>query len=64
MRWLVSLTRAVYGYAPVAWLITIPAIELGMGEGLSEAAIRGMGEALSRIQTMAGWEGVPYTKWA
>lgn len=52
-RWLLSLTQVVYGRAPAAWLITIPAVDLGMGEGLSEGAARGTAEALRRIEAMA-----------
>ena len=48
-RWLMSLTRAVYGHAPPAWLVTIPATDLGRGERLSEEATRGMAEALRRV---------------
>ena len=48
-RWLMSLTLAVYGHAAQAWLVTIPATDLGMGERLSEEAARGMAEALRRV---------------
>ena len=52
-RWLLSLTRAVHGHAPAAWLITVPATDLAMGEGLSEVATSGMAEALRRIEALA-----------
>jgi hydrogenase maturation protease len=48
-RWLMSLTCAVYGHAPPAWLVTIPAIDLGMGDRLSDEATQGMAEALRRV---------------
>ena len=51
-RWLMSLTHAVYGHTPPAWLVTIPATDLGMGEGLSEGATQGMDEALRRVLTL------------
>ena len=48
-RWLLSLTRAVYDHTPPAWLVTIPATDLGMGDRLSEEATQGMAEALRRV---------------
>jgi hydrogenase maturation protease len=35
---LLALSRAVYGVAPHGWWLTLPAVDLGIGEGLSLAA--------------------------
>jgi hydrogenase maturation protease len=63
-RWLLGLTAALHGRTPAAWLITIPAVDLGMGEGLSEAAARGVAVAIRRIEAVAavGDGGAPCTK--
>jgi hydrogenase maturation protease len=53
-RELLALAEALYGRRPEAWLITLPAPELGFGEGLSAAAERGLAEALRQIRTLAG----------
>jgi hydrogenase maturation protease len=37
-RELLALTRNCYGHSPLAWLVTIPARELGLGERLSADA--------------------------
>jgi hydrogenase maturation protease len=46
--WLLAATRRLFGHAPEAWLITIPAGELGYGAGLSSAAEVGVQAALRR----------------
>jgi hydrogenase maturation protease len=43
---LLALARELYGRRPVAWLLTVPAADLGFGEGLSAAARAGMAAAL------------------
>jgi hydrogenase maturation protease len=50
--WLLGLCQALYGRCPVAWLVTIPAADLGLGEGLSAAAAAGVEEALRLIEGM------------
>jgi Ni,Fe-hydrogenase maturation factor len=53
-RELLALAEDLYGRRPEAWLITLPAPELGFGEGLSAAAEHGLAEALRQICTLAG----------
>jgi hydrogenase maturation protease len=53
-RELLALAEVLYGRRPEAWLITLPAPELGFGEGLSAAAEHGLAEALRQIRTLAG----------
>jgi Ni,Fe-hydrogenase maturation factor len=53
-RELLALAESLYGRRPEAWLITLPAPELGFGEGLSVAAEHGLAEALRQIRTLAG----------
>jgi hydrogenase maturation protease len=50
-RTMLALARDVFGHAPEAWWLTIPAVELGFGETLSPAAERGLQEAVKRIQS-------------
>lgn len=52
-RWLLGLTRAVYGRAPRAWLLTVPVADLAFGEGLSAAARRGAAAALRLIRSLS-----------
>jgi hydrogenase maturation protease len=51
---LLALAEALSGRRPASWLITLPAPELGFGEGLSAAAEHGLAEALRQIRTLAG----------
>ena len=44
---LLALTRAVYHRAPDAWLITVAAQDLGVGEQLSAAGQQGLAAALA-----------------
>jgi hydrogenase maturation protease len=53
-RELLALAEALYGHRPKAWLVTLPAPELGFGEGLSAAAEHGLAEALRQVGTLAG----------
>jgi hypothetical protein len=53
-RELLALAEALYGRRPEAWLITLPAPELGFGEGLSATAEHGLAEALRQLRTLAG----------
>ena len=52
-RELLALAEALYGRLPEAWLITLPAPELGFGERLSATAEHGLAEALRQIRTLA-----------
>ena len=51
---LLDLAEALFGRRPEAWLITLPAPELGFGEGLSAAAEHGLAEALRQVRTLVG----------
>jgi Ni,Fe-hydrogenase maturation factor len=46
---LLRLARVAFGRHPRAWVITIPATDTAMSEGLSPAAQRGMEDALRHI---------------
>lgn len=48
-RWLLGLAEALYAARPAAWVVTVPARELGHGEGLTAAARRGVAEAVAVI---------------
>ena len=47
---LLVLTRRVYGYAPPAWLLQLPAESFVLGEQLSATAQRGIDEATRTIE--------------
>lgn len=53
-RTMLALARDVFGHAPQAWWLTIPAVELGFGEELSPSARRGLAEAVAVIQALCG----------
>lgn len=53
-RRLLALARDVYGRCPRAWLVTVPAADVGVGEGLSPRAVRGLEDALRRIADLLG----------
>ena len=46
--WLLTLCVSLFGAEPEAWLLTIPAHDLGFGEGLSEAT-RGAADLAGRM---------------
>jgi hydrogenase maturation protease len=48
-RTLLALARDVFGHAPLAWWLTIPAEDLGIGEELSALARRGSELAVQEI---------------
>ena len=50
---LLALARDVFGHAPEAWLLTIPAEDLGIGEELSPLAQRGLETAIEAIKKQA-----------
>jgi hydrogenase maturation protease len=51
---LLALARDVFGHAPEAWWLTIPAEDLGMGEELSPLAQRGFEIAVREVERCAG----------
>lgn len=53
-RQLLPLTRTLYGRAPEAWWVTIPAKDLGFGEFLSESASRGVETAVRETRRLLG----------
>lgn len=52
-RALLALARDVFGHAPNAWWLTIPATKLDFGEDLTPEARRGVEEAVGRIVQLA-----------
>jgi hydrogenase maturation protease len=54
-RELLALAEALYGRRPEAWLVTLPAPELGYGEGLSEAAEHGLADRLTNADMRPGY---------
>jgi hydrogenase maturation protease len=46
---LLALAGALFGNAPEAWLVTVAAADLGLGEGLSAAAERQLPEAVAAV---------------
>ena len=51
-RTMLALARDVFGHAPAAWWLTIPAVKMEFGEELSPEAQRGCSEALEMIQSL------------
>ena len=49
---LLALARDVFGRAPEAWMLTIPAEALGFGEQLSPRAIRGIKKAVRALRSL------------
>jgi hydrogenase maturation protease len=49
---LVHLAEHVYGHRPEAWVVSIPAFDLGYGEGLSDAGAAALAEAIERIAAL------------
>jgi hydrogenase maturation protease len=52
-RTMLALARDVFGHAPEAWWLTIPALKLDFGETFSPETEAGFHEALRRIQLLA-----------
>lgn len=52
-RTLLALARDVFGHAPPAWWLTIPAENLSIGEELSPRAQRGFETAMEMLKTLA-----------
>jgi hydrogenase maturation protease len=51
--WLLGLCQALYGRCPEAWLVTVPAAALDLGEGLSSVVAAQVDAALRLIQRLA-----------
>lgn len=51
-RTLLALARDVFGHAPAAWWLTIPAVNLAIGEGLSAEAQQGLEQATEQIRRL------------
>lgn len=51
-RTMLALARDVFGHAPKAWWLTIPAVSLEFSEKLSPEAQRGFAEAVEKIQAL------------
>ncbi|APW61939.1 hydrogenase maturation protease [Paludisphaera borealis] len=56
---LLALAQAVYGSCPRAWLVTAPAADLGLGDGLTPQAACSLEVALRRIADLLGLDGGP-----
>lgn len=52
-RTLLALARDVFGHAPIAWWLTIPAQNLEIGEELSVKAQNGLAQAVQEIRKLA-----------
>ena len=57
---LLALARDVFGQAPEAWLLTIPAENIGIGEELSAFTRRGLETALEEIKRFAKGRQAPH----
>jgi Ni,Fe-hydrogenase maturation factor len=53
-RTMLALARDVFGHAPQAWWLTIPAVELGFCEEFSADVRRDFGVAVRKIQDFCG----------
>ena len=53
-RTMLALAREVFGHAPKAWWLTIPAVSLEFSETLTSEAQRGLNEAVDKIRTLSG----------
>jgi hydrogenase maturation protease len=51
-RILLALARDAFGRAPQAWMLTIPAKELGFGERLSRPASLGLRDAVRAVRAL------------
>jgi hydrogenase maturation protease len=51
-RVLLALARDAFGHAPRAWMLTIPARELGFGETLSRTASLGLRNAVRAVRAL------------
>lgn len=53
-RTVLALARDVFGQAPAAWWLTIPAENMGIGEEFSALTQRGFNAALKQCRQLAG----------
>jgi hydrogenase maturation protease len=53
-RSLLALASAIYGRQPSAWVVSVPAADFSVREGLSATASRGVTLALARIAELIG----------
>ena len=51
-RTMLALARDVFGHAPQAWWLTIPAVKLDFSETLTPEAQRGFAEAVGKIKQL------------
>jgi len=51
-RTMLALARDVFGHAPEAWWLTIPALDLEFGEALSSETRHGFDKAVRMIQSL------------
>jgi hydrogenase maturation protease len=51
-RTMLALARDVFGHAPEAWWLTIPAVKLGFGDDLSPETQRGLEKAVQEIKNL------------
>jgi hydrogenase maturation protease len=51
-RTMLALARDVFGHAPKAWWLTIPAVNMEFSETLSSTAERGCAEAIQKIRSL------------
>jgi Ni,Fe-hydrogenase maturation factor len=53
-RTMLALARDVFGHAPRAWWLTIPAVKFDFGDELSPEAQQGLAGALEEIDRLCG----------
>lgn len=56
-RQLLTLARDVFGNCPPAWIVTIPAVDFGIGESLSSTAQAGLERAIEELGRLLGPDG-------
>lgn len=56
--YLLYLSRLAYGAAPRAWMVTLPAVNFDLGEGLSVTAGRAVEDALREVQRICAGTAV------
>ena len=52
-RTMLALARDVFGHAPKAWWLTIPAVNLEFGETLTPDAQRGFTDAINKVKSLS-----------
>jgi hydrogenase maturation protease len=52
-RTMLAVARDVFGHAPEAWWLTIPALDMGIGESLSQPTLDGMAQAIEKVRQLA-----------